>query len=163
MPRHVALTVLLATGLLGCAGALAATHPHSQAAPPAASPTALHLQVENAWIPLPPPGAQVAAAYFTLHNTGREPAVLVGVDCPLAAHAMLHESSVVNGESRMRMVDRLTVPPGRSVILKPRGLHVMLDDLSRALQVGQQVPLVLHFAAGTEVRAIARVRPLGSQ
>jgi len=145
---------VLAAGLLVTAGAAPATA--------TASGSAVQVQVENVWIPQPPPGAEVAAAYFTLRNTGREPAVLVGVDCPLAAAAMLHESSVVAGESRMRMIERLTIPPQQSVTLKPGGLHVMLHEISSPLAVGQRVPLVLHFAAGKELHVEAKVRPLGS-
>jgi len=147
----------LVAGLLMVASA---APPHATDA--AASRSAVQVQVENAWIPQPPPGAEVAAAYFTLRNTGREPAVLVGVDCPLAAAAMLHESFVVAGESRMRMVARLTIPPEHSVTLKPGGLHVMLEEISSPLSVGQRVPLVLHFAGGKELSTEAKVRPLGS-
>lgn len=144
---------LLAAGLLMTAGA----------APAFAQAPALQVRIENAWIPQPPPGAEVAAAYFTLHNVGREPAVLVGVDCPLAAAAMLHESSVVAGESRMRMIERLTIPAEQSVTLKPGGLHVMLHEVSSPLAVGQRVPLVLHFAGGKDLHVEAQVRPLGSR
>jgi copper(I)-binding protein len=62
----------------------------------------------------------------------------------------------------MRPVDRLTIEPGKSVTLKPGGLHVMLHGVS-TLAVGQQVLLVLRFAGGEEIRVSARVRPLGSQ
>lgn len=133
-------------------------------APAAAQGTsAVQVQIENPWIPQPPPGAEVAAAYFTLTNTGRQPAVLVAIDCPLAAAAMLHRTSIVAGESRMRMVERLTIPPGRSATLAPGGLHVMLHQLKRALRVGERVPLVLHFIGGRELRIEATVRPLGSR
>lgn len=154
---------LLIAAALSAASLIAALRPSpSYAAPEAAAPTA-QIRVVGAWIPQPPPGAEVAAAYFTLRNIGREPAVLVGVDSPLAAVAMLHETSVVAGVSRMRPVARLTILPGRSVTLRPDGLHVMLNGLARALAVGERVPLVLHFAGGQEVRTAAQVRPLGSQ
>jgi periplasmic copper chaperone A len=167
IPLGVGLPGLLAAGLLMagraapalCAPSDSAAH----AAATAASASAAQVRVENAWIPLPPPGAEVAAAYFTLRNTGHEPAVLVGVDCPLAAAAMLHKTSVVAGESRMRPVERLTIPPGRSVTLAPGGLHVMLHELSSPIAVGQTVPLVLHFAGGKELHIEAQVRPLGSR
>ncbi|MGH8217015.1 MAG: copper chaperone PCu(A)C [Steroidobacteraceae bacterium] len=161
---------LLAAGLLVIGATAAALSQPPESSPSAlhataraASPSAAQVQVENAWIPQPPPGAEVAAAYFTLHNTGREPAALVGIDCPLAAAAMLHRTSVVAGESRMRRVQRLTIPPGRSVTLEPGALHVMLHRLARALRVGERVPLVLHFAGGKELRIEAKVRPLGSR
>lgn len=148
--------IFLAAGLLMAACAAPAL------CAPAAPAAAFQVRVENAWIPQPPPGAEVAAAYFTLYNSGGRPAVLVGIDCPLAAAAMLHKTTIVAGESRMRPVERLTIEPGRSVTLKPGGLHVMLHQLASPLTVGQRVPLVLHFSGGHELHVEAQVRPLGS-
>jgi copper(I)-binding protein len=155
-------SVFLTVGVLAAGPLMTASAAPPHATEAAASRSAVQVQVENAWIPQPPPGAEVAAAYFTLRNIGRESVVLVGVDCPLAAAAMLHESSVVAGESRMRMIERLTIPPEHSVTLKPGGLHVMLHEISSPLAVGQRVPLVLHFAGGKELNVEAKVRPLGS-
>lgn len=121
------------------------------------------LQVENAWVPQPPAGAKVAAAYFTVRNTGSERAVLVEVSSPMASVAMLHETSVVAGESRMRMLGQLVIPAGGSVTLEPGAIHVMLEGLRRPLRVGEQIPLLLSFADGQKIRVSARVRPLGSR
>ncbi len=131
--------------------------------PAAGAAPAADVQVENAWIPQPPPGTDVAAAYLTLRNVGHAEAVLVGVSSPVAANAMVHESMVMQGQSMMMPVERLTIRPGETVTLKPNGLHVMLNGLRKPLQVGQHVELVLRFASGDEVRISAQVRPLGSQ
>jgi periplasmic copper chaperone A len=146
----------LLAGLLAT-GWLAAPLPASSA-PPAAD-----VRVENAWIPEPPPGTNVAAAYLTLRNVGRTPAVLIGVSSPVAGSAMVHRSMVRNGESMMMPVERLTIPPGKAVTLEPDGLHVMLNSVRRPLHVGERVLLVLRFAGGEEIHVTAQVRPLGSQ
>jgi periplasmic copper chaperone A len=138
------------------AGAMLGAASAARAAPPT-------IQVENAWIPQPPPGAQVAAAYLTLRNTGRMAVFLVGVSSPVASNAMVHRTMVMNGESMMMPVERLAVAPGQTVTLKPDAMHVMLDGLHGPLKVGQQVPLVLRFAGGAEIHVSALVRPLGSQ
>ncbi len=114
-------------------------------------------------MPQPPPGADAAAAYFTVRNATRKPAVLVDVSSPLASEAMLHETRVVGGESRMRMLERLVIPAGGSVTLHPGAIHLMLQGLGKPLVVGQEVPLVLRFASGQEIRVSARVRPLGGR
>lgn len=154
---------LVAAVLLSANGSARAGSEAAPDAQPPAGREVAQVRVENAWIPQPPPGAEVAAAYFTLRNSGQRPAALVAVDSPLASAAMLHESSVVQGESRMRPVDRLTIPPGQAVTLKPGGLHVMLQGLTSTLEIGQEVPLVLHFAGGQEVHTKARVRALLGQ
>ena len=133
------------------------------ATPASSAPPASDIHVENAWIPQPPPGTDVAAAYLTLRNVGHRPAVLVGVSSPVAGNAMVHRSLVMHGESMMMPVERLTVGPGKTVTLKPDGLHVMLNSLRRPLQVGERVPLVLRFASGEELHVTAQVRPLGSE
>ncbi len=133
----------------------------AQSTPPASAPAAV--EVENAWVPQPPPGADVAAAYFTLHNPGRERAVLVEVSSPVASEVMVHQTSVVAGQSRMRMVERLVIPAGGTVRLTPGAIHVMLEGLRKPLLVGEEVPLVLRFASGQEIHVSARVRPLGSR
>lgn len=157
------MTAALLVTLGGAPATAQSPDARSHASAAAASASALEVRVENAWVRQPPPGAEVAAAYFTLHNAGGKAAVLVDIDCPLAGGAMLHRTTVVAGESRMRPVERLTIPPGQSVTLEPGSLHVMLDQLAHPLAVGQHVPLVLHFAGGKELHVDATVRPLGGQ
>jgi periplasmic copper chaperone A len=123
----------------------------------------LSIDVNNAWIPEQPPGTDVAAAYFTISNMGHDPVVLVGVSCPLAKSATLHQSMVMQGESMMRPVKGIEVRPTQIVTLAPDGLHVMLDGVRERLVIGERVPLVLHFAGGAQYRITAQVRPLGSQ
>jgi copper(I)-binding protein len=151
-------SVRIARALLGLASvaALLFSGPAGAAAPAPA------LTVENAWISQPPPGSDIGAAYFTLHNTSTRGVAIIDIDCPLASAAMLHESRVVAGQSQMRPVERLEVAPGESRILAPGGLHVMLHGLKRTLIVGESVPLILKLAGGTHVDLTARVRPPGS-
>jgi copper(I)-binding protein len=133
-----------------------------QSGAPAGQDAASRVHIEQARIPQPPPGAQVAAAYFTLRNVGGTTAVLTGVESPLAGGAMLHESLQRHGEMLMRARSELPIAPGQSVTLSPGGLHVMLHGLAHPLHVGEKVPLMLHFADGSSLTTAAAVRPLGS-
>ena len=130
-------------------------------APPAAGTA--QLRVENARVTQPPPGADVAAAYFTLHNAGADPQVLSGISSPAADAAMLHETRLDHGIERMRPVERLQVAPGQAIVLRPGALHVMLHGLHGELRVGQSLLLVLHFAGGGELEVNAVIQPIGSQ
>jgi copper(I)-binding protein len=141
--RHrAALAALLA--LLCCAA-------HAQA--PA-------LSAREAWVRATP-GSDVAAAYVTLHNGGPQPIVITGVRSARAAQAMIHESSIVGGQSRMRPRERLRIGAGETLRLAPGGLHVMLHGLTRPLTAGEEVPLVLLLEGGASVAVTARVRALG--
>jgi copper(I)-binding protein len=121
------------------------------------------LVVDGAWLREPAPGTDVGAAYFTIRNTGPRNAVVVGITCPVAAMAMLHETTIDGGLSRMRPREQLEIAPGETLVLKPGGLHVMLHGLKRALEVGEHVPLMLQLASGDELSVSAQVRPVGAQ
>jgi periplasmic copper chaperone A len=118
------------------------------------------LTAQDAWIRLTP-GSDVAAAYLTLHNAGTQPLSISGVRSPRAASAMIHETQISNGQSRMRPHEPLAIAAGATVRLAPGGLHIMLHGLTGPLQPGDQVPLVLQLEGGGSVTVSARVRALG--
>jgi periplasmic copper chaperone A len=119
------------------------------------------LSAEDAWIRATP-GTDVAAAYLTLRNRGSEALVIVGVRCPSAQGAMIHETTITAGRSSMRPHERLRVGAGETVRLAPGGLHIMLHGLTRALSPGEEVPLVLLLEGGDSLAVTARVRPLSA-
>ncbi len=49
------------------------------------------------------------------------------------------------GMMTMREVDRIPVPAGETVALKPGGYHVMLMELATPLEVGQTIEVTLTF------------------
>src|SRR6185503_6163939 len=69
------------------------------------------LVATDAWVRATP-GSDVAAAYLILRNTGRKAVTVIGVDCSDASMAMIHETTVKGGISRMRPHEQLVVPPG---------------------------------------------------
>lgn len=115
--------------------------------------------VKSAWA-RKTPGSDVAAVYLSLSNTSAKPVIVIGVQSPMAAHSMVHETSVSNGQSRMRMKDNIVIAPGQTVSFAPGGTHVMLTGLKGNLSVGQNVPLVLLLADGSKVAVAAVVKPL---
>jgi periplasmic copper chaperone A len=120
------------------------------------------LSAQEAWIRATP-GADVAAAYLTLHNGGTRPVVVIGVSSPAAAMAMIHETTLKNGVSSMRPHERLRVNPGETVRLAPEGLHIMLHGLNRTLAPEDEIPLVLQLEGGGTLAVTARVRPLSQE
>ncbi|HEV3180177.1 MAG TPA: copper chaperone PCu(A)C [Steroidobacteraceae bacterium] len=118
------------------------------------------LSASDVWVRATP-GSEVAAAYLTLHNGGPQPIVITGVRSARAAQAMIHESSVAGGHSRMRPRQRLRVGAGETLRLAPGGLHVMLQGLTRPLTPGEEVPLLLLLEGGASLAVTAHVRALG--
>ena len=138
-----------------CLALLAALVPaFSTAAPPPA------LRAQDAWVRAAP-GVDVAAAYLTLHNGGRQPVVVSGVSSPAAGAAVIHETTLVNGQSTMRAHEPLRIAAGETVHFAPEGLHIMLHMLTRPLAAGDEVPLVLLLEGGGSLTVMARVRGLG--
>lgn len=121
------------------------------------------LSVVNARMPLPPAGSDVGAVYLTLRNEGVESETIVAVESAWARSAMLHESAVDHGTARMRPIERLTIPAGRTIVLAPGALHIMLVGLRNDLRVGQEVPLALLLEGGQKLDVVVSVRPIGSQ
>jgi periplasmic copper chaperone A len=121
-----------------------------------------NIAVTDAWVRAVP-GSDVAAAYFTARNTGTSAATIVGIRSPVAASAMIHETTVVGAQSTMRPHEQLSLAPGQTVHLAPGGMHVMLMSLKQALSPGEQVPLVLQLAGGASIAVMARVRALSEE
>jgi periplasmic copper chaperone A len=117
------------------------------------------LTVTDAWIRAVP-GSGMAAAYMTLHNSGAQAITVSAVQTSAAADSMIHETSTENGMSRMRAHEQLVIAPGATIKLQPGALHVMLHDLTRPLDAGQAISLVLKLQDGRTVNVTARVRPL---
>ena len=82
---------------------------------------------------------------------------------PDAGVAMIHETTIVNGQSTMRPHEPLRIAPGETVRFAPGGLHIMLHALKRPLAAGDEVPLVLLLEDGGSLTVQARVRALGDE
>ena len=118
------------------------------------------LTAQDAWIRATP-GSDVAAAYLTVHNTATHAVSIVGVRCACAGHAMIHETTLNNGQSSMRPREPLAIAAGATLRFAPGGLHIMLQGLTRALKPGEEVPLELLLEGGGSLSVSARVRALG--
>jgi periplasmic copper chaperone A len=118
------------------------------------------LSAQDAWVRATP-GVDVAAAYLTLHNGGTQPVVVSGVSSTAAAAAMIHETTLVNGQAMMRVHEPLRIAAGETVRFAPEGLHIMLHGLKHPLAPGDEVALVLQLEGGGSLTVRARVRALG--
>jgi hypothetical protein len=122
-------------------------------------------KVEGGWVRSSVPGQQGTGAFMRL--TATEPLQLVGAATPVAGVAELHEMRMEGDVMRMRAVDKLDLPAGRTVELKPGGYHLMLMDLKQPLPQGSSVPLTLLFrnAKGVdsklELKLPVAIRPPG--
>ena len=122
---------------------------------------AADLQVENAWARATAPGQETAMVDLTI--TSAKDAQLVGFSSTVCKSAQMHSMAHEDGMMKMREVQTIKLPAGRSVSLKESGYHLMLIGLQAPLKAGDSVPLTLSVkVAGKveKVEAVARVQPM---
>ena len=116
--------------------------------------------VTEAWVRGTVPGQRATGAFMQLAS--RADAALVAVSSPSAKAAEIHTMALEGGVMKMRAIDSLALPAGKTVELKPGGYHLMLLDLAQPLKEGETVSMVLTFADGKggkttqEVKATVR-------
>jgi copper(I)-binding protein len=127
--------MMLAAALLGAAAAAQA-----------------QVKVEDAWVRPSVQGQTSSGGYMKL--TSPKEVTLVAVSSPAAGTAEVHEMKMEGDVMRMLPMERLRLPAGKTVELKPGGLHVMLMDLKAPLRKDSSIPLRLVFRdeAGRESR-----------
>jgi len=109
------------------------------------------VQVKDAWVRVSVQGQMATGAFMKI--TSKDGARLVSASSPVAGVAEVHEMKMDGNVMKMRAVEGgLEIPAGKTVELKPGGLHVMLMDLKAALPKDSTVPLTLVFkdAKGVE-------------
>jgi copper(I)-binding protein len=103
------------------------------------------------------PAAKTAAVYLSIMNHGLSDDTLVSVTTPAADHAAVHETTMENDVMKMAEVERLVIPAGSTVELKPAATHVMLTGLKAPLKEGETVTLTLTFEKAGEIKTDAPV------
>lgn len=127
--------------------------PHMTTPPTvAASATATApVAVEGAWVRATVKGQTGTGGFMTL-RADRD-LTLVGFRSAAAPHAELHEMQMDGDVMRMRAIERLPLPAGQAVTLRPGGHHLMLMGLTQPLSAGQTITLelLLQDAQGASV------------
>ncbi|MBK1718285.1 copper chaperone PCu(A)C [Thiocystis violacea] len=117
-----------------------------------------NITVEDPYARAVPPGQPNSAVFMAILNRGASDRALVGAESPAAKVVELHTHVHEDGMMRMRRVERIDLPAGETVTLKPGGLHVMLIGLKGDLQPGDSVELTLIHDDGEKIQVKAPVR-----
>ncbi|WP_051940235.1 copper chaperone PCu(A)C [Stenoxybacter acetivorans] len=103
------------------------------------------VEADNAWVRFTVPGMNMSGAFMNLHNTGSTDDALIAAQSPIAGKVELHDHIDDNGVMRMRAVENIALPAGKTVQLKPGSKHVMFFGLTQTLEPGSSIPLTLQF------------------
>ncbi|MCX5423628.1 copper chaperone PCu(A)C [Streptomyces sp. NBC_00078] len=146
MTRTFAAALLVsATALTGCSSSPTATPAYD-------TPV---LQVTGAYIRQPVTD-DMAAGYFTVTNTGRQPDKLTGVTSDAATSVTMHRTTA---ENQMEPVQAFSIPAGGSLVLRTGGDHLMLMGFKKKPTVGETITLRLRFASSDSITVRAPVEP----
>lgn len=140
------------------------------------------IKVSEPWARASSMMAAAGAAYMTIENTGSAADALIGAASPAAKTVEVHETVAMDGEMPaatdgmggmespaasdgmgggtmgMRPIDRLEIPAGGTVELKPGSYHIMLIGLNQELKPGDKIEITLTFEKAGEVKVTAEVR-----
>lgn len=151
------LSGTIAACLLLCVQAVSASDARAASA---SAPDAGRPYVTAAYLREPPPGQDVVAGFFELHNPTPERLTLVGAECTSAHSIELHTHSHEGGVMRMRRLPRVDVEPDSTLAFRSGGLHLMIFGLEPRPRAGDVVSIDLVFADGTRISAPFAVRSI---
>jgi len=108
---------------------------------------------------MPLPGRSAAIAYFDIENRSGKTISITGISSPQFASSMIHETTLIDGVSRMQAVGQVVVEQSSSVSFEPGGLHVMLMNPVDELTTDAIVTLEIHYDEAGLMIIEARARP----
>ena len=120
---------------------------------------AANISVTNVWARATMPGQKVSGAYMQIQSDAD--ARLIGASSPAVPRVEVHEMKMDGDIMRMREVQSVDLPKGKTVSLEPGGFHIMLMNLPKPIAAGDVIPLTLVVESGgkrqnVEVKAEAR-------
>ena len=123
------------------------------------SPASGVMRAEGAWARQSMGMDLAVAVYLSLTNETGSADALVGAESPAAAMVEVHETTAdASGQMAMHPVEKIALPVGGSVELKPGGYHVMLIGLTGELMAGDKVEVTLQFETAPDLIVTAEVR-----
>ncbi len=122
-----------------------------------------NISVSNPYVRAVPPGQPNSAAFLVLKNADSADHSLVKADSPAASVVELHTHVQEGGMMKMRPVEKIDVKAGSEAVLQPGGLHIMMMDLKKPLNPGDNVPITLTFEDGSSKSIDAPVQKLQMQ
>ena len=119
------------------------------------------LGVDQAYINLSPVDGNPSAGYLTIRG-GPQDVELLSVTSPYIKRTEIHETVTENGLSKMRGIESINVPAGRTVKLEPGGKHLMLWGVNSGSVSDGKLFFIASFSNGDEFRVPAVIRKMGS-
>ncbi|MES0837180.1 MULTISPECIES: copper chaperone PCu(A)C [Nocardiopsidaceae] len=161
--RTWAATALLALSLTACGGPAAspdATGAADEDAPSTAAATAADsFGVTDPWVKAATADDGMTAVFGEITNGSDAEVTIVSASHDAADTVELHEVVTEGADSTMREKDGgFVVPAGGGLPLEPGADHIMLMDLTRDLEPGDETTVTVEFSDGSTAEFTAPVK-----
>ena len=104
------------------------------------------LSVSAPWTRATPKGADAAAGYLAVTNSGKDADRLLGGSAEIAGHFEMHEMATLDGVMTMRALPTgVAIKPGETVEFKPGASHIMMTGLKAPIKQGDKIKGTLLF------------------
>lgn len=111
-----------------------------------------NLVISQPWSRQSPMAADVAAGFMAITNAGEEADRLVKVETPISGVVQLHDMRMEGDVMKMaELPDGIAIPPGATVELKPKSLHIMFMGLTSQPIEGESFAATLTFEKAGKV------------
>ncbi|MBI3713202.1 MAG: copper chaperone PCu(A)C [Burkholderiales bacterium] len=97
--------------------------------------------VKEAWIRATVAPQKVTGAFLQI--TSKQDAKLIAVSSNIADNVEIHSMEMEGDMMKMREIKDLPLPAGKTIELKPGGMHIMLFGLKKAVKEGEKIKLNL--------------------
>ena len=115
------------------------------------------MEVHEIWM-RPALQGENSAIYFVIHNHSSKADELIGASSESAAAIEMHESKMNGDVMEMRQLESVPLEAYAEVKFEPGGLHLMLVDMKKDLQAGDEIELTLHFKNFEDINVRVPVR-----
>jgi len=141
--------VLIGRGLLVFAAALCTSSAMAAASgeSKAASSESARLIADSLWARATLPGRKMTAIYGQLASKSL-PIRVTDMRSNLSKAIELHETTMIDGKMRMSEIDWPSLEPGKPLLLKPGGTHLMVFGLAHPLMEGDELLLDIEVESG---------------
>lgn len=116
--------------------------------------------VEDAWVRLPPPVADTAAAYMTIKNSGDKDVEITSIETGVCENPEFHSMEMDGEMMQMQKMEKVIVPAHGGISFSPNGNHIMLIGLTGPLKTGEHIMMTLHTSEGESIMVHAEVRDM---
>ena len=159
-----AVAAIALVGTVGLSSCSSDSSSDTTVASSESTPATGEVTIEKAWARTSPMATTMGAAYLTITSPVDDALVGVMVDATVAKMAQIHETvpadgssmssdstmmgsddTMASGEMKMQEVEKIDLPAGTAVEMKPGGYHIMLMELAKPLETGTTISITLKF------------------